>query len=160
MQTPSSGALAKGEGLELLSVRMGEQEFAIDIMSVREIRGWIASTPLPHAPSHIRGMVNLRGTVMPIIDLAERLSFVPKEPTASSVVVVVEAAGRIFGLLVDAVCDIVTVTADMIQVPPDVGSSATGKMVEGLITLDSRIVSIISMSALMPDTLQEEGLAA
>jgi len=160
MQNPSSGAPGKGEGLELLSVRMGEQEFAIDIMSVREIRGWIASTPLPHAPSHIRGMVNLRGTVMPIIDLAERLSFAPKEPTASSVVVVVEAEGRIFGLLVDAVCDIVTVTADMIQTPPDVGSTATGKIVEGLITLDSRIVSIISMTALMPDIPQENAVAA
>jgi purine-binding chemotaxis protein CheW len=153
--TNDGAALAKGQGKELLSIRIGAQEFAIDIMSVREIRGWIASTPLPHAPSYIKGMVNLRGVILPIIDLAERLNFEAKDPNASSVVVVVETAGRIVGLLVDAVCDIITVTDDMIQGTPDVGSEAAIEIVQGLITLEGRIVSIISIPAIMPEGLPE-----
>jgi purine-binding chemotaxis protein CheW len=137
-------------GAELLSVLIGDHDFAIDIMSVREIRGWIASTPLPHAPSYIKGMINLRGVILPIIDLAERLNFPVKEPSGSSVVVVVETAGGIVGMLVDAVSDIITVTDDMIQATPKTGSGVQGEMVSGLITLDSRIVGIISIDAIMP----------
>ncbi len=138
-------------GAELLSVRIGDHDFAIEIMSVREIRGWIASTPLPHAPSYIKGMINLRGVILPIIDLAERLNFPVKEPSGSSVVVVVETAAGVVGMLVDAVSDIITVTDDMIQATPRTGSGMGGDMVSGLITLDSRIVGIICIKAIMPE---------
>ena len=103
---------------ELLSVRIGAQEFAMDIRSIREIRGWIASTHLAHAPSYIKGMINLRGTVLVVIDLAERLGLPAQEPNAASVVVVVECGDKTAGLLVDAVCDIITVTDDMRQDTP------------------------------------------
>jgi purine-binding chemotaxis protein CheW len=147
--------VSKDHGAELLSVRIGTQEFAIDIMSVREIRGWIASTPLPHAPSYIRGMINLRGVIMAIVDLAERLGLPSQEPTASSVVVVVEVHDRIVGLLIDAVCDIITVTDDMVQAPPKIGSEAAKGAVQGLVTLDGRITSILSIPAILPDDLPE-----
>jgi purine-binding chemotaxis protein CheW len=136
---------------ELLSVRIGAQEFAIDIRSIREIRGWIASTHLPHAPSYIKGMINLRGTVLVVIDLAGRLGLASQEPNAASVVVVVEAGERVVGLLVDAVCDIITVTDDMRQSTPETGSDAPREFIEGLIMMDSRIISIVSIPALMPD---------
>jgi purine-binding chemotaxis protein CheW len=136
---------------ELLSVRIGAQEFAIDIRSIREIRGWIASTHLPHAPSYIKGMINLRGTVLVVIDLAGRLGLASQEPNAASVVVVVEAGERVAGLLVDAVCDIITVTDDMRQSTPETGSDAPREFIEGLIMMDSRIISIVSIPALMPD---------
>jgi purine-binding chemotaxis protein CheW len=147
--------IGQGQGAELLSVRIGAQEFAIDIMSVREIRGWIASTHLPHAPSYIRGMINLRGVIMAIVDLAERLGLPSTEPTASSVVVVVEVQDRIVGLLIDAVCDIITVTDDMIQAPPKVGAEASRGAIEGLVTLDGRITSILSIAAILPDDLPD-----
>lgn len=142
----------KGEhGNELLSVRIGEQEFAMDIRSIREIRGWIASTHLPHAPSYIKGMINLRGTVLLVIDLAERLGLVSREPNAASVVVVVESGTRVAGLLVDAVCDIITVTDDVRQATPDTGSQSSHDYIEGLIMRESRIISIVSIPAIMPD---------
>jgi len=141
---------ALGQGAELLSVRLGEQEFALDIMSVREIRGWIASTPLPHAPHYIKGMINLRGVILAIVDLAERLGLPTHEPDASSVVVVVETQGRTVGMAVDGVCDIITVTEDMVQAPPDVGSDASSRLVDGLLTLEGRIVSMINIDAILP----------
>jgi purine-binding chemotaxis protein CheW len=136
---------------ELLSVRIGTQEFAMDIRSIREIRGWIASTHLAHAPSFIKGMINLRGAVLVVIDLAQRLGLPPQEPNAASVVVVVESGDKVAGLLVDAVCDIITVTDDMRQPTPETGTGAPKEFIEGLIMMDSRIISIVSIPALMPD---------
>jgi purine-binding chemotaxis protein CheW len=136
---------------ELLSVRIGAQEFAMDIRSIREIRGWIASTHLAHAPSYIKGMINLRGTVLVVIDLAERLGLPAQEPNAASVVVVVECGDKTAGLLVDAVCDIITVTDDMRQDTPETGSNGPRAFIEDLIMLDSRIISTISIPAIMPD---------
>jgi purine-binding chemotaxis protein CheW len=141
----------QAERTELLSVRIGAQEFAMDIRSIREIRGWIASTHLPHAPSYIKGMINLRGTVLVVIDLAERLGLVSQEPNAASVVVVVEAGDRVAGLLVDAVCDIITVTDEMRQMTPDTGSNSSREFIEGLIMMDNRIISTVSIPAIMPD---------
>jgi len=137
-----------GQGAELLSVRIGDQDFALDIMAVREIRGWIASTPLPHAPSFIKGMINLRGVVLAIVDLAERLGLPTRDPDSSSVVVVVEARGRIIGLVVDAVSDIIAVNDDMVQSPPDVGAD-TAMLIPGVLTLEGRIVSIIAIPAIV-----------
>ncbi|GLR66206.1 chemotaxis protein CheW [Acidocella aquatica] len=145
---------------ELLSVRIGAQEFAMDIRSIREIRGWIASTHLPHAPSYIKGMINLRGTVLVVIDLAERLGLPPQEPNAASVVVVVEDGDKTAGLLVDAVCDIITVTDDMRQTTPETGSNGPRQFIEGLIMLDSRIISTISIPAIMPDATALEQIPA
>jgi purine-binding chemotaxis protein CheW len=145
---------------ELLSVKIGEQEFALDIMSVREIRGWSNSTPLPHAPSYIKGMVNLRGLVVAIVDLAERLGLPSNAPGASSVVVVAEIGDQIVGLLVDAVCDIITVTDDMIQPSPHVGDGPVNDAVRGLIILDGRIVSVIRVDAILPQNLSVDILAA
>ncbi len=141
----------KGKGIELLSVQVGVQDFALDIMAVREIRGWVSSTALPHAPAYIKGMINLRGVVMAIIDLADRLGLPSKEPGGASVVVVVEVSGRTFGLLVDAVNDIITVTDDMRQPSPDTGNNATTSVIEGLVTFDTRIVSIVSIPAIVPE---------
>jgi purine-binding chemotaxis protein CheW len=136
------------QGAELLSVRIGDQDFALDIMAVREIRGWIASTPLPHAPGFIKGMINLRGVVLAIVDLAERLGLPTRDPDSSSVVVVVESCGRIIGLVVDAVSDIIAVNDDMVQSPPDVGAD-TATLIPGVLTLEGRIVSIIAIPAIV-----------
>ncbi|OYV32530.1 MAG: chemotaxis protein CheW [Acidocella sp. 20-61-6] len=145
---------------ELLSVRIGKQEFAMDIRSIREIRGWIASTHLPHAPSYIKGMINLRGVVLVVIDLADRLGLPSQEPNAASVVVVVEAGDRVAGLLVDAVCDIITVTDEMRQATPETGSGTSREFVEGLIMKDSQIISIVSIPAIMPEAAVEALLEA
>lgn len=144
-------------GRELIIVEIAAQLFAIDIMSVREIRGWTASTRLPHAPGHVLGMINLRGQVLPVIDFAARLGLTPSEPNTASVVIVAEIGGRLVGLLVDAVCDILTLEAGMLQATPEVGSAAVRVFVRGVITTEDKIVTLLGLESVIPE---DEILAA
>ena len=137
-------------GRELIVVEIASQRFAIDIMTVREIRGWTASTRLPHAPGHVLGMINLRGQVLPVIDFAARLGLSTSEPNAASVVIVAEIGDRLVGLLVDAVCDIIAVTEDMVQPPPGVGTDDVREFVQGIISTDEGIVTLLSLDQVLP----------
>ena len=137
-------------GSELISVLIRGQAFAIDIMSVREIRGWRAATPLPHAPPRVLGMMNLRGVALPVVDLGARLGMGPAQPDAASVVVVAQAGDVQVGLVLDAVCDILQVTPGMIQAPPDVGSEDGLRFVTGVMTTDSGIVGLLCLDHLLP----------
>ena len=136
---------------ELISVRVGDQLFALDIMAVREIRGWTTSTPIPHAPAYVLGMINLRGAVLPVLDLSSRLGLPPRSPGASSVVVVAELDGRPAGLLVDAVCDIITVEGHQVQDPPKLGDAAGSSFVRGVITMENEIVTLLDLDSALPD---------
>jgi purine-binding chemotaxis protein CheW len=138
------------ERRELISFRIGAQEFCVDIMAVREIRGWTPATPLPHAPAYVRGVINLRGTVLPIVDLAERLGLPPSEPTQRHVIIVAQVAKQVVGLLVDAVSDILTVGEDLVQPPPDVASERVRLFVRGLLAIEKRMVSLISLDRVLP----------
>jgi len=135
---------------EYITFRIGDQFFCIDIMSVREIRGWTPATTLPHAPGYVRGVINLRGVVLPIIDLADRLGFSATAPTARHVIIVAQSGKQIVGLLVDAVSDIIAVAADKVQPTPDVGSDAAQAFVLGVMAIDERMVSLIALECVMP----------
>ena len=139
-----------GSAAELISVRIGGQQFALDIMAVREIRGWSASTPVPHAPPYVMGMINLRGVVLAVVDLSARLGLGACTPDASSVVVVAHINGVPVGLLVDAVCDIIAVTEDMVQPPPGVGTDEVREFVQGIISTDDGIVTLLSLDQVLP----------
>ena len=134
---------------ELLAFRVGRQEFCIDIMAVREIRGWTPATPLPHAPEHVRGVVNLRGTVLPVLDLAARLGLGAEEPTPQHVVVVAELGCQVVGLLVSAVCDILTPGEGAFQPIPNVASAVASHM-HGLLTVGDRTVGLLRLDQLLP----------
>jgi purine-binding chemotaxis protein CheW len=138
-------------GRELISFRIGAQEFCVDIMEVREIRGWTPATALPQAPAFVRGVINLRGAVLPIVDLGARLGLGTADPTARHVIIVAQVQNQIVGLLVDAVSDILTVTDDMIQPTPDVASEMVRTFVRGLLAIDGRMVSFISLDRVLPD---------
>jgi len=139
------------ERRELISFRIGEQEFCVDIMAVREIRGWTPATPLPQSPPFINGVINLRGAVLPIMDLAARLGFATAVTSARSVIIVVKVGERMIGLLVDAVSDILMITDDMVQVAPDVACDRVRSFVRGLISVDSRMISLIALDRLLPE---------
>ena len=135
---------------ELISFRVGAQEFCVDIMVVREIRGWTQATPLPHSPNFLRGVINLRGAVLPIVDLAARFGFESAEPSERQVVIVAQINGQLVGLLVDAVSDILTVDDGVVQPPPDIASEIVRTSVQGLLAIDQRMVSLISLDRLLP----------
>ena len=97
MMTMTELSLDGRDGSELISFRIGEQEFCVDIMAVREIRGWTPATPVPHSPRFVRGVINLRGAVLPVIDLADRLGLGTAVETARHVIIVVQIGSRIVG---------------------------------------------------------------
>ena len=136
---------------ELISFRIGAQEFCVDIMAVREIRGWTPATALPQAPAFVRGVINLRGAVLPIVDLASRLGFESTEASDRNVIIVAQIGEQVVGLLVDAVSDILTITDDMIQPTPDVASETVKMFVRGLIPMDGRMISLIGLERVLPD---------
>jgi purine-binding chemotaxis protein CheW len=148
----SESPTAAGLGRELISFRIGAQEFCVDIMSVREIRGWTPATALPQAPAFVRGVINLRGAVLPIVDLGARLGLGAADPTARHVIIVAQVEKQIVGLLVDAVSDILTVSDDMIQPTPDVASEMVRNFVRGLLAIDGRMVSFISLDRVLPES--------
>ena len=142
--------LSVNAGHELIIVEISGQRFAIDIMSVREIRGWVASTRLPQAPAHVLGMINLRGSVLPVIDFSSRLGLGDSAPNTASVVIVAEIGDRLVGLLVDAVCDILTLGEGMLQPAPNVGEPRVHEFVRGVITTNDGIVTLLSLETVIP----------
>ncbi|MGO9005413.1 MAG: chemotaxis protein CheW [Beijerinckiaceae bacterium] len=139
---------------ELIAFRVGTQDFCIDVMSVREIRGWTPATTLPQAPSFVRGVINLRGAVLPIVDLAARLGFPAAEPSARHVIIVTQVGGQVgnqfAGLLVDAVSDILNTTDDLIQPTPDIASEAAKSFVRGILAVEGRMISLIEIDSVLP----------
>src|SRR3954451_15473880 len=135
---------------ELLSFRLGAQEFCVDVMAVREIRGWTQETKLPHAPSFVRGVVNLRGAVIPIVDLGERLGLARTEASAQSVIIVAQVGAQLVGLLVSTVCDIVNADDSKIQPTPEVASGPTRSYMQGLLTVEDRMVGVLRTDQLVP----------
>lgn len=140
---------------ELIAFRIGDQEFCVDIMSVREIRGWTLATPLPHAPPFVMGVINLRGVVLPIVDLSSRLGMKPAEPTPRHVIIVAQVNHRVVGLLVDAVSDILTVTDESIQPTPEISSEQEKQYARGILAIDKRMICLIELDGLFPEAESE-----
>lgn len=132
---------------QLITFQIGEQYLGVDIMAIREIRAWSSTTLLPHVPDYVRGVVNLRGTVLPVIDLSARLGWGPSEPTARHVIIVVRIADQLQGLIVDAVNDIVSINSEDLQPAPAITEGGTIAL-EGLIPVEDRMVMVLSLEAL------------
>ena len=140
---------------ELIAFRIGNQEFCVSIMSVREIRGWTPATKMPHSPSYMMGVLNLRGAVLPIVDLAARLGMRPAEPSPRHVIIVAQVGRQIIGLLVDAVADILTVTDENTQPVPEVSSDLERQFARGILAIDKRMICLVELEGLFPDDESE-----
>jgi purine-binding chemotaxis protein CheW len=147
-------SIVSSDRRELISFCIGEQEFCVDIMAVREIRGWTPFTPLPQTPAYIRGVINLRGAVLPVMDLAARMGLPPVQPSARSVIIVVTVTERLIGLLVDAVSDILSISDESVQPPPDVACDRVRSFVRGLFTIEGRMISQIALERILPEIEQ------
>jgi len=145
---------------QFVTFRTKEQEFGADIMSIREIRGWTATTPLPQAPTHVRGVINLRGLVLPVVDLKAQLGCGRLEVTSNHVIIVVHAGGRTIGLLVDGVSDIIDASGSDIQTTPELAQETHGEFAEGIAVLEGRLVTILNMEKLIASLSCGEGKLA
>lgn len=143
--------------VELILLEVAGHDFCIDIGAVREIRGFTASTPLPQAPDFVLGVINLRGAVMPVLDLRARLGLGRTEASGRHVIVVVCWDGQTAGLLVDAVQETMMLDASQFQPPPRYEGGPDEAFVDALVPLEGRILSRLSVSSLLPS---EDLLAA
>lgn len=139
------------ETTELLTFRCSGQGYAVDIMSVREIRSWSRPTPLPHAPAYMRGMVNLRGLVLPVMDLAQRMGQPATPDDPRNVIIVIQQENRVHGLLVDAVSDIVHPGVDQLQDVPRIAADERESMADRLFVLDDQMIQVLSTTRVLPD---------
>lgn len=134
--------------LDIIAFQLGEQTFCIETISVREIRGWAASTPLPLSSPEVLGIINLRGTVIPTIDLSRKLGMRSGETMERSAIVVVEVSGEQMGLVVDQLTDMLSVTADQLQPTPDIAGSFDRSCCDGIITHVSGMICFLNLNSL------------
>ena len=142
----SAGEIA---GNEFLAFTLGKEEYGIDILKVQEIRGYEAVTRIANAPEFIKGVVNLRGIIVPIVDM--RIKFNLGEPTYDqfTVVIILNIGGRVMGMVVDSVSDVITLTADQVKPAPEMGTAFNTDYLIGLGTLDERMLILIDIDKLM-----------
>ena len=133
---------------QLITFEIGDRRLGIDIMAVREIRAWSPATPLPNAPAHVGGVLNLRGVILPVLDLRQRLGWGVTDPGGRHVIIVVQVGETLQGLVVDAVSDIVTLGSDDIQPVPDIGESASAAFLEGIANTGDRLIMILGLNRL------------
>lgn len=144
---PGDGAPSE-ETVQFITFTLGAEEYGVDIMQVREIRGWTPATIIPNAPAYVRGVINLRGIIVPIFDLRARFAIGTTAPTARHVVIIVDTGERTIGLLVDAVSDILSVEPGEIRPVPDIGAQDSERVLDGLIARSERMVTVVSISRL------------
>jgi purine-binding chemotaxis protein CheW len=142
-------AVAVAAAGQFITCTLDAAEYGIDIMAVREIKGWAETTAIPHAPAWIRGVINLRGVIVPILDLRARFGMAATVPTAMHVVVIIQTGTRTAGLLVDAVSDIIAVAPEEIRPVPEIGGGASEPLLCGLVPRADGMVSLVSLDSLL-----------
>ena len=141
---------------EFITFEVGGQLFGLDIMAIREIRAWTPVTRLPQVPHYVAGVVNLRGTVLPVVDLAARLGWQATEATPRHAIIVTQLGQQARGLIVDSVSDIVTIAAEALQAPPPASQLGIVPFIEGLAAIDDRMVTILDLDRLNADATLPE----
>ena len=134
---------------EFLTFRLGAEEYAIDILKVQEIRSYEAPTTIANAPAFIKGVVNLRGVIVPIVDMRIKFNLAEASYDQFTVVIILNVAGRVVGMVVDAVSDVITLGAEQIRPAPDFSSAFDSKYITGLGTVDKRMLILIDIEKLM-----------
>jgi purine-binding chemotaxis protein CheW len=134
---------------EFVTFQAGGQSFSLDISHVREIRRWSAVTPLPHAPREVLGVMNLRGSVIPIYDLSARFGLGNTPENPRNVVVVAMIDNQTIGLLVEAVSEILSIARSQIQDTPDIRSESTKQSITGVIPIEEGMTRVIDLAAVI-----------
>lgn len=158
VENQEKSELERSAGTDLLNEQfltfiMAGEEYGVDILTVQEIRGWESVTPIPNSPPHVKGVINLRGTIVPIIDLRLRfgLDNVSYGPMTVVVVMKVESARgkRIMGIVVDAVSDVYSLSMQEMRIAPDLGDHVNTSYIKGLVNVDSKMVILLDINELL-----------
>ncbi len=157
-------AKASTETYQVLTFILGGESYGVDILRVQEIRGWSSVTKIPHAPPHVLGVLNLRGSIVPIVDLRMRFNLERAEYTAVTVIIVLSvfspAGRRDFGVVVDGVSDVVDVNAAEVKPPPELAGRAATEHIRGLVNVADRMVVLLDIDKLIGSDLAAFGGAS
>src|SRR6476646_6749265 len=138
--TTSKADAHDGAGQEFLAFTLGSEEYGIDILKVQEIRGYEAVTRIANAPEFIKGVVNLRGIIVPIVDMRIKFNLGTPSYDQFTVVIILNIGGRILGMVVDSVSDVITLSPEQVKPAPEMGSALNTDHLIGLGTIDKRMV--------------------
>ena len=145
----NEGQAAGGNSRELLTFTLGSEEYGIDILKVQEIRGYDAVTTIANAPEFIKGVINLRGIIVPIIDMRIKFRLGNVTYNQLTVVIILNVANRVVGIVVDGVSDVITLTADQLKPAPEFSTSLDTQYISGLGTVDDRMIIVVDIEKLM-----------
>jgi len=134
---------------EFLTFTLGEEEYGIDILRVKEIRGCDAVTRIANAPDYIKGVINLRGTIVPIVDMRIRFNLGKAEYNQFTVVIILNVAGRVVGMVVDSVSDVITLGPEQVKPAPEFGAALDTQYIIGLGTAEERMLILVDIEKLM-----------
>lgn len=144
-----NGEMTPGAAREYLTFRLDQEEYGIDILKVQEIRGYEPPTRIANAPNFIKGVVNLRGTIVPIVDMRLKFNCVKVDYDAFTVVIILNLRNRIAGIVVDSVSDVMELPADSLKAAPDVDSAIDSDAILGLGSLEGRMLILLDIEKLM-----------
>jgi purine-binding chemotaxis protein CheW len=134
---------------EFLTFRLGEEEYGIEILKVQEIRGYEAVTAIANAPAFVKGVINLRGIIVPIVDMRIKFGLKKVEYNQFTVVIILNVAQRVVGVVVDSVSDVVTLNSAQVRPAPDLGTTLNTAYITGLGTIDNRMIILVDIEKLM-----------
>lgn len=145
----SEGAESSGVIKEILAFRLGGEEYGVNILNVQEIQGYNETTKIPGVPEFIKGVVNLRGNIVPIVDMRIKFGLEVAAYDQFTVVIILRVLGRTIGIVVDGVSDVLQLAASNIQDAPELGSSIDTEFIEGLATVADRMIILVDMEKMM-----------
>jgi len=143
---------AMSDELQLVSFNIGTEEFGVDILKVQEINRMVEITKVPQAPHYVEGVINLRGKVIPIVDLRKRFSLELKEHDKNTRIVVVDIGGNIMGMIVDSVSEVLRLPANTIEPPPEIVTGINSEYIKGVAKLDDRLLIFLDLSKVIDVT--------
>jgi purine-binding chemotaxis protein CheW len=149
MHETNSSPAAAGKSLEFLAFRLGREEYGVDIQRVQELRGYDTVTRIANAPEHIKGVVNLRGIIVPIVDMRIKFNLGTPSYDQFTVVIILNIASRVMGMVVDSVSDVITLESDQVRPAPEMGALLDTEYLIGLGTLDERMLILVDIDKLM-----------
>lgn len=154
--------MGEGRILQLVTFKLGSEEFAVDILKVQEINKMMNITKIPNAPAFIEGVINLRGKIIPIVDLRKRLGFKDQDYDKSTRIIVVELDGLVLGFIVDSVSEVLRIPENTIEPPPTMIAGIESEYIEGVGKVDDRLLILLELKKIFssPERKDIEGIEA
>jgi purine-binding chemotaxis protein CheW len=149
VETQAAKVAPGAEGRQYLTFRLGDEEYGVEILKVQEIKGYSAITPIPNTPSYIKGVMNLRGTIVPVLDLRARFGMSQTEYTPFTVIIVVTVGPKVMGLVVDAVSDVLDIPRENVQATPDFGSQVDARYLDGMAKAGDKLVVLLDIDRVL-----------